>query len=991
MATRARHHLTILFSDLCDSTRISSRLEAEEYDELLGALRAIFTDAVVRHGGVIVRIDGDGIAAIFGHPTAHEDDGRRAVEAAIDIHAGARRLGPEVPGTALGIRLHSGIHSGMVLVKTGDMVRGLFEMPGETTNITARITDLAGPDEILVGEAALGSDLHFFHAGERRLVPISGRQEKIAVHRIFGREATQTRFAARARRGLTPFAGRGAELDVLDARLRAATAGAHRQVVLVGTPGLGKTRLANEFLERAKASGLTCHRGYCEAYLGARPLQPFLQILQSVLGSSADFATPSPQGAGLEADLVTRLSALSGPAPGEAAAPSPTSADPTVTLVDLFDRLTRIEPLVLFIDDWQWADDVSRRVLDGLGRITNRGLLVLLASRRFDDVDARFSSAEVLALAPLSETERAATISAMLYAPEPFLIERIAETSGGNPLLIEELCHTHRGGGGQARTISGGAWLDGLIESRFARLAPSRAAIVKAAAVVGSMIPNWLFEDVTGVAADGEEVAALAADDFIYPSTMPGMLQFKHGITRDAIYALIDFRERREAHASVVAALRKRARIEGEPEPLEALAYHLGAAGATAEAAEYAERAGDAAMAGSSLDRAQALYQAALTALEALEPSTAGGRRWEGVARKFAQASIFDPMREQLPILRALRDRAVARGAPNDVAHADYWLGVLNYGLGECRQSIHHCRRALGAATAPAEDKLTVEIRATLGRALATACEYGPALTLLDEVIAIKRRRSRPYLDVGLVYSISCRAFLLADEGRFADAYAGFEEAIGALNGATHQVAASILCQWSGACLWHGRIDAAVLLAGESERVARTVKARYIHSIARAMGAYARWRRDGSSRDLDTIVEATAWLEASDSQQRISLNHGWLTEAMAQAGDMTLARRYARLALIRARKGDRLGEAMAYRALARASAAGLGGRPPPHYLARAMAAAAARKSAHEIAKTRLCAAEIAGDDRAIEAARAQLAELDLAWFAEPRRQRPMAE
>ncbi len=980
-ATRARHHLTILFCDLCDSTLISGRIEAEEYDELLGGLREIASQAVERHGGEIVRIDGDGMAAIFGHPVPHEDDGRRAVEAALDIHLAARRMNVDIPGAGRGIQLHSGIHSGLVLLKQGDLVRGRFEMPGETTNIAARLTDLAGPDEILVSEASLGSDLHFFKSGERRQAGLSGRDEPIAVYRIFGRQGVDNRFAARARRGLTRFTGRRRELERLDARLRGMAAGDHRLAVLVGPAGLGKTRLANEFLERAEASGFRVHRGFCEAYLGARTLQPFLQILPSVIGET-EVIGAEPDRDGDHGALVRRISELLQAASGAAGAGSLADADPVSVIAEFFAHRTRHEPMILFIDDWQWADDISRRVLDHLRRGGHRGLFLLLAARRIDDLDVTSAEADVIDLAPLSEPERAATIGAMLAAPEPFLVERIAEASGGNPLLIEELCHTYRQASAPARPGSAGAWLDMLIESRFARLTPARAATVKAAAVVGTMIPDWLFEDVTGVAADGPVVAELAADDFIYPSAMPGMLQFKHGITRDAIYSLIDLKERRAAHANVVRALRARARAAGEPEPLEALAYHLQAAGALAEAARYAEWAGDAAMAASSLDRAQAQYSAALGALDNLPdgPETA---RWDIVARKYAQASIFDPMREQLPVLRRLRERAVARGAPGDVAFADYWLGVLCYGLGQSRQSIRHCRLALGSATAPADDKLSVEIRATLGRAYAIACDYQPALALLNETIDLRRRRPRRYLDVALMYSIASRAFLLADMGRFEDAYDGFDEAIGALDGALHQVAASIQAMRSGACLWHGRMDAAALYAAEAERVARQVKARYLYSIARALGGYARWSTDRSAESLAVIVESTAWLEASDSQQRISLAHGWLTEAMSETGDMDSARRHARLAVMRARQGDRLGEAMAYRALARAAAKGWGTRSPQHYLDRATAAANARQSAHELLKTRLCAAEIAGAPDGLRAAGSALRAMNLDWFARP--------
>src|SRR5579859_545131 len=359
-----RHYLTILFCDLSESTRISSYLEAEEYDALIESVRAILFEATARHDGVVVRIDGDGAVVIFGYPRAHEDDGRRAVELAIDVHAGVRELTTNLPIGAPEVRLHSGIHAGLVLLKDGDVVRGRFEMRGDATNIASRLSSLAGPDEIMASQATLGADMHFFEVGESREVTLRGRVEPLAVHWITGRGPMAHRFATRARRGVAPFTGRREALDRLSLRLREACSGDNRMVAVVGPPGLGKTRLANELLDRTTTAGLEVYRGYCEAYLGARPLQPFLQVLDQVglVG-----------GAGVDTAAL-----LANPGDGFRA---------------LFDSLTRAAPVALFIDDWQWADDASRSVLDGLRDVRGRGLFILLASRPFDAIDVGLTGA----------------------------------------------------------------------------------------------------------------------------------------------------------------------------------------------------------------------------------------------------------------------------------------------------------------------------------------------------------------------------------------------------------------------------------------------------------------------------------------------------------------------------------------------------------------------------------------------------------------------
>jgi tetratricopeptide (TPR) repeat protein len=655
--------------------------------------------------------------------------------------------------------------------------------------------------------------------------------------------------------------------------------------------------------------------------------------------------------------LILRLMSLS---TGDGAAePTPAAGDAVALLRDLFERLAETAPLVLFIDDWQWADDISRQALDQIHAIANRGVLLLLATREYSAIEAQLSGASLVHLSPLSLAESEATIGAMLPSPEPFMVARVADYSGGNPLFIEELCHSISRGAGEQRPESHSGWLDALIESRFSRLPEDQAVLVKAASVIGHMIPTWLFEEITGHAGESPVLLDLEEQDFIYRGEAPGTLRFKHGITRDAIYQKVGLSERRTLHLRVVQALRRRAAAGSQEEPFEALAYHYGAGGDPERAAHYAELAGDKAMAVSSLDRAQAQYRAALAALESVEPSDGVVERWNGILRKYGLASVVDPSRDQLPIFLRATAVAAVRGDMSALAWSEFWLGYIYYGLGQARQSITHCERALKAAVELGDDRLIVQVRATLGQAQATACQYGPALDLLTEAIAVKSRNFKgTRASIGLAYSLSCKGFVLADQGNFDAAYALFDEAIAALCGELHEMTASVLTQRCAVCLWQGRLKDAEFYASEGLRISERVRARYLYSMSSVLAAYTQWAIDRAPQALSTMVEATSWLEASDSRQFLSLNYGWLTEALVDIGDIAEARRYASRALRRARQGDRLGEAMAYRALARAAAA-TGKDRVSDYLARAMASADARQSAHERARTRMCAAELA--------------------------------
>ena len=373
-----RRYLTVVFSDLSNSTDLSEGMETEDYADLMSGIRRACQDVIPRHGGTIVQIRGDGILAIFGHPEPGEDDGRRATEAALDLHERIRRLSSQItlPSRAE-LTLHTGIHSGLVLVEEGDAIAGWFALMGSAVNIAARLSDVARTDEILVSADTLGAELHFFETGERRSLRLQGIAEPVAVCRILGRVAVGTRFEARAKRGLVPFVGRKAELRCFEQALQETIAGEPRCLAIAAPPGLGKTRLAEEFLHRAVSVDCKVHRGYCESYLSAEPLQPFLQMLRSLCcpthGMSASLAAEALERTllGIDGDLsayrdvLLRALSLGSAAPKDETR-RPLADNMIAALRAVFAGLAALGPLVLFIDDWQWADDATRQVLGAI-------------------------------------------------------------------------------------------------------------------------------------------------------------------------------------------------------------------------------------------------------------------------------------------------------------------------------------------------------------------------------------------------------------------------------------------------------------------------------------------------------------------------------------------------------------------------------------------------------------------------------------------------
>jgi class 3 adenylate cyclase len=264
-----RRHVTVMFCDLVDSTGIASRLDAEEWRDLVGAYLDAASAAVTEMGGKVAKKLGDGLMALFGYPLAQENDAERAVRAALAIQralAELNRKNADTAKPALAARI--AIESGPVVVDASG------EIFGDVPNIAARAQALAEPGSVVVTARVQRQVAGLFVAEERGSYELKGVPEPVTLFRMIRASGVRRRAG---QRHLTPLVGRDEEIGMLLRRWERARQGDGQLVQIVGEPGLGKSRLIEEFHARLRDVPHTWVEWSCSQLLQNTPLHPITE------------------------------------------------------------------------------------------------------------------------------------------------------------------------------------------------------------------------------------------------------------------------------------------------------------------------------------------------------------------------------------------------------------------------------------------------------------------------------------------------------------------------------------------------------------------------------------------------------------------------------------------------------------------------------------------------------------------------------------------
>jgi tetratricopeptide (TPR) repeat protein len=654
---------------------------------------------------------------------------------------------------------------------------------------------------------------------------------------------------------------------------------------------------------------------------------------------------------------------------------------PTVEVVGVNEILSAVEtvlramsreaPLVMFVDDWQWADDLSRAASGSFGRaLRDTPSLAMIAMRPTETTSMPDLGVETIELGPFRELESAQAIDALSPDGLDLGIARdLHERSGGNPLFLEELCRQRaQDSAGSAGSLSVPPTLSGLIERRVHSLPEPHAEVLRAAAVIGNLVPIWLLDEICEVDDLQPSLGALAAQDLLYPAPAEGTLRFKHGITRDTVYRSIKLVERRRLHTRAAAALTRRHGSSESELPLESLATHHEAAGDDENASLFAERAGDRAWKDASLDRARIQYLSALEALERLPDTPVHKRRWVDIANRCAVACVYAPTSERhLEMMGRAARLARELGDTQAEAIAHSWHGFLHYARGNVQESIACFDQGLGIAERSRDEGLSAQILANLGQSHAAACDYAAALPRLERALGVEGRRPaalpKPKGNLGKAYALACGALALFDQGDVETAESWMDAALEAVRGTGHPIEASCLAFASAKFALSGRFAECAQLARRVQAMGQQMNGPYLYARGQADGAYARFMEHGRAEDLTTLRDSVEWLDVKGIRLYHSIGLAYLCEAMMEAGRFDEAAHYAERALDRALEQDPLGEGTALRTLARLALrpGGGGSESAMRHLERAFSIAEERGSARERVLTEATRAEILAD------------------------------
>ena len=1007
-----RKQVTVLFCDLVSSTAIADRLGPEVMHGVLSEFFELTLSEVHRYEGTVNQFLGDGFMALFGAPVAHEDHARRAVLAALGVQRLLRDRGIE-PAARHGVELalRMGLNTGLVVVGgIGDRLRMDYTAIGDTTNLAARLQQLAPPGAILVSEGTAR-----LIQGDVRLealppLAVKGKSEPIAAYRVTGLGPRRPDDAVLAGGRLSPFVGRDRELAVLGELLEQAARGDGQVVGIAGEAGSGKSRLLHEFRRVTWETAAYRLAGRCVSFGGAVPYLPLVHMLEGALridggDEPAEAARKARTGlaevlgvAGTAPSHLLRLLGLPQEVDGErapAAAPA-SHAEGSATDGGKAARALQSRTfaalrqwicgagrgglVIVEIEDLHWSDATSEEFLSYLVEgLTGTPVLLLLTYRpgyRAQWMDKSYATQIALRRLGDRECQRVVECALARTGVPDELSRLILAKAEGNPFFLEELTRSllERGSWAEAAVPD---TIQGVLMARIDRLPDAHKRLLQAASVVGREFTRRLLERLW---EGPEPIKPMLRDlqrwEFVYE--MPGIEEpawlFKHGLTQEVVYQSLLTARRQALHGAAGRALE--ALHAGRLDQVySGLARHFSQAGEPAQAVIYLTLLAAQAAAGyAHAEAAQALYEA-LDHAERL-PAEQRDREALRVVRRLAASLLpLARFREALELLARHHGRLATLDDAELAGAIEFWLALYHSYLGDREAAEQAARRATTWARQCSDPAIKGKALYVLARDGFVSGRFASAIASGHEAVALLAGAGERWWRGQALWAIGFNQFAL---GRWQEALATMAEA--------HAIGEELEdprldTSWS---VGYFQVSMGEVEAGIATCQRGLERSRDPLNTAAAQGffGYAELEHGNLRAARAALAPANAALEEAGFEQL----EGWLSTFLAEVesaeGYVEEARRRAGRALAVAEAtGFGYGKGLALRALGRL-ARGAGDRPAAAaHLRAALAVFADLAAAMEAARTRLDLAALGSEDGDAAGAAAELREA-AATFAE---------
>jgi class 3 adenylate cyclase/tetratricopeptide (TPR) repeat protein len=581
--------VTVVFADLVGYTALAEQLDPERVKRLVDKAFERLIVEIERFGGHVDKLLGDGILALFGAPVAHEDDPERAVRAAIEMHRALDGYVAAEVGLDQPLQLRIGINTGEAVVGS-QLGTDDYTALGDVVNVASRLQTMAPPGGTFLGtstEAQLSPSI------ERALVADSAVRGREQTERIWVVTGRGHRLAIGGSRRDLPFVGRSTQLELFSSVMGLVVDGQSAIVSVSGEAGSGKTRLVNEALRHFPHRNFVVFAGVCAPYGEVNVWAPIATAIFRLMGSDREMPAErlrehvEARGRelyGFDADdprmsrfVEGAMHLLGHPSELDSVAPGQAREIMMQVIVEGIHRRSQSSPVVVWIDDLQWADPLLIELLGRLTRsLSDRPVLLVTAQR--DDIEIDWPPLHdhpISVRIPLDSLTRAESDELVeLVFGDQFdvgLADQLFERSGGNPLFLTQLAEVSRDQPGH-EVLPGS--LRALIAARLDQLPAGQRQLIDNASVLGATGPVSALEQfgvAMGQTVEPDDVEKLVDDGLLEVDSR--WWRFRSDVVREVAYRTLTKSSRAQRHAGTAAVMH-----DGGVVPIDQVAHHAASA-----------------------------------------------------------------------------------------------------------------------------------------------------------------------------------------------------------------------------------------------------------------------------------------------------------------------------------------------------------------------------------------------------------------------------